>query len=65
MNIFEPIRIGFDQLRVHKLRAFLSILDGAENILMPGIEHSGDNGLQDDLGTYQELARVLQYDRVY
>jgi putative ABC transport system permease protein len=26
MNILEPIRMGMDQLRVHKLRAFLSIL---------------------------------------
>ena len=42
-----------------------SLLDGAENIEMPGVEHFGPNGLQEDLATYQQLVRVLQYDRVY
>jgi hypothetical protein len=38
-----------------------SHLDGAENIVMPGVEHYGPNGLLEDAATFAEVKRVLQY----
>ena len=40
-----------------------SHLDGAENIAIEGVEHSGEDGLQSDEATYRELVRVLGYPR--
>jgi triacylglycerol lipase len=36
-----------------------SILDGAENIAVPGVEHDGPNGLQETAATYRVLKEVL------
>lgn len=38
-----------------------SQLAGAENISMPGVEHSGARGLTEDAATYAEVLRVLRY----
>ena len=38
-----------------------SILDGAENIELPGVTHSGPDGLQQSDLAYEELRRVLLY----
>jgi triacylglycerol lipase len=38
-----------------------SHLEGAENIAMPGVEHSGAQGLLEDEATYLEVRRVLGY----
>ena len=38
-----------------------SHLDGAENIEIPGVTHSGANGVQEDEQSYQEVKRVLRY----
>lgn len=38
-----------------------SQLTGAENISMPGVEHSGAKGLTEDAATYAEILRVLGY----
>jgi triacylglycerol lipase len=40
-----------------------SELDGAELVAIPGVEHAGPQGLQEDEATYAELARVLSYPR--
>lgn len=38
-----------------------SMLDGAENISLDGVEHSGENGLLEHDAAFAELVRVLQY----
>jgi hypothetical protein len=38
-----------------------SQLDGAEWVVMPGVEHYGPNGLNEDEASIAELERVLQY----
>ena len=38
-----------------------SQLAGAEMIAMPGVEHSGAKGLNEDAATYAEIKRVLGY----
>lgn len=38
-----------------------SHLEGAENIAMPGVEHAGALGLNEDAATYAEVLRVLRY----
>ncbi len=38
-----------------------SYLDGAENIVVPGVEHSGATGLLEDPTVYTNVVRVLQY----
>lgn len=39
-----------------------SHLDGAENIVIEGAEHSGENGLEQREDVYAEVKRVLGYD---
>ncbi|MFC1693453.1 ABC transporter permease [Candidatus Latescibacterota bacterium] len=56
MNIFEPIKMGFDQLRLHKMRAALSILGILISVgSVTGIVSMGD-GLR--LTIMGELQRV-------
>jgi triacylglycerol lipase len=38
-----------------------SPLEGAENIMVPGVEHDGPMGLQQSLPVYEQVKRVLQY----
>jgi triacylglycerol lipase len=39
-----------------------SQLDGAENIMLPGIEHAGESGLQQSEQVFDEVVRVLDYE---
>ncbi len=39
-----------------------SNLEGAENIELEGVEHSGPNGLLEDIGAYEHVRRVLRYE---
>ncbi len=38
-----------------------TFLQGAENIVVPGVTHAGATGLQQDITVYQDVVRVLRY----